>query len=49
MNVHFACMYGHVEAVNLLIELAAKPDVQAAGLGRTPMSIAETNGHTEIV
>jgi hypothetical protein len=47
--LHFACMYGHVEAVRLLIELGAKPDVQASGLGRTPMKIAETNGHTEVV
>ena len=47
--LHFACMYGHVEAVRLLIELGAKPDVQASGLGRTPMKIAETNGHLEIV
>jgi hypothetical protein len=47
--LHFACMWGHVEAVSLLIKLGAKPDVQAAGLGRTPMSLAETNGHTEIV
>ena len=47
--LHFACMYGHVEAVRLLIELGAKPDVQASGLGRTPMKIAETNGHMEIV
>jgi len=45
----FACMYGHVEAVRLLIELGANPNVEAAGLGRTPMSLAETNGHTEIV
>jgi ankyrin repeat protein len=47
--LHFACMYGHVEAVRLLIELGAKPDVKAAGLGRTPMSLAETNGYVEIV
>ena len=45
----FACMYGHVETVRLLIELGAKPDVQAAGLGRTPMSLAETNGYIEVV
>jgi len=37
-------MYGHVEAVKLLIEMGARPDIQAAGLGRTPMTIAETNG-----
>jgi len=42
-------MYGHVEAVRLLIELGAKPDIQVAGLGRTPMSLAETNGHAEVV
>jgi ankyrin repeat protein len=47
--LHFACMYGHIEAVRLLIEMDAKPDVQASGLGRTPMKIAETNGYTEIV
>jgi len=47
--LHFACMYGHIEAVRLLIEMDAKPDVQASGLGRTPMKIAETNGHMEIV
>jgi ankyrin repeat protein len=47
--LHFACMYGHVEAVRLLIDLGSKPDVQASGLGRTPMKIAETNGHIEIV
>jgi ankyrin repeat protein len=47
--LHFACMYGHIEAVRLLIGMDAKPDVQASGLGRTPMKIAETNGYTEIV
>lgn len=47
--LHFACIYGHIEAVRLLIDLGAKPDIQASGLGRTPMKIAETNGHTEIV
>jgi len=47
--LHFACMYGHVEAVRLLIDSGAMPDIEAAGLGRTPMTIAETNGHTEIV
>ncbi len=47
--LHFACMWGHVEAVSLLIKLGTKPDVQAAGMARTPMSLAETNGHIEIV
>ena len=47
--LHLACMYGHVEAVRLLIDLGAKPDIQASGLGRTPIKIAETNGHIEIV
>jgi ankyrin repeat protein len=47
--IFFACMYGHADAVRLLIELGADVNAQAAGLGRTPMSLAETNGHTEIV
>ena len=47
--LHFACMYGHIEAVRLLIELGANPEVQAAGLGRTPLRLAETNGYVEIV
>jgi ankyrin repeat protein len=42
-------MYGHVDAVRLLIKVGADVNAQAAGLGRTPMSLAETNGHTEIV
>jgi ankyrin repeat protein len=42
-------MYGHVEAVRLLIELGADPYVKPAALGRTPMSIAKANGHTEVV
>jgi ankyrin repeat protein len=48
--IHFACTWGHVEAVRLLIELGAKLDIQSAALGgRTPMSLAESNGHIEIV
>ena len=34
--LHFACMYGHVEAVRLLIELGAKLDIQAAGIAGPP-------------
>ena len=47
--LHFASMYGHVETVKLLIEFGANPNVHAAGMGRTPMSLAKTNGYTEVV
>ena len=47
--LHFACMYGRVEAVRLLIELGAKPDIESSGMGRTPMRLAEQNGHAEVV
>jgi ankyrin repeat protein len=45
--IFFACMYGHVEAVRLLIELGA--DVNVEAVNRTPMRLAKTNGHTEVV
>ena len=41
-------MWGHVEAVRLLIELGAKPDMPGE-LGRTPMVLAEQNGRAEVV
>lgn len=46
--LHFACMWGHVEAVKLLIELDANPDIEDV-TGVTPMIIAEQNGNAEVV
>lgn len=46
--LHYACMYGHVEAVKLLIELGANLDIRDVA-GVTPMMIAKQNGHAEVV
>jgi len=47
--LHFAVMYGHVETVKLLVELGADPNARATGITGTPMTLAKTNGYTEIV
>ena len=41
-------MWGHVEAVSLLIELGAKTDIRGEQ-GKTAMIVAEQNGHAEVV
>jgi len=46
--LHFACMWGHVEAVKLLIELGANLEIEDV-TGVTPMIIAEQNGNSEVV
>ena len=46
--LHYACTWGHVEAVKLLIKLGANPDIRNV-LGVTPMMVATQNAHSEVV
>ncbi|XP_063613223.1 ankyrin-3-like [Penaeus indicus] len=46
--LHFACLAGHIEAVNILLEKGADPKCTAES-GHTPLHYASLRGHTKIV